>query len=150
MDIDEIMKLLPHRYPFLLVDRVTYLDDKRVEGYKNVSVSEPFFAGHFPGYPIMPGVMVTEAMAQLCGVMLMKNNVHLRDKLPLFLGIHSARFRRQVRPGDVLLMTGKIISEKGGFFKLEAKAFVGDEMTCEAILVVGWGPSIKSLQPAQS
>ena len=140
MDIDEIRKLLPHRYPFLFVDRITYMDDKRVEGIKNVTSSEPFFAGHFPNYPIMPGVLIAEALAQTCGVMLLNNHPELRSRVPLFLGIDRARFRRPVRPGDTLKMTAEIMTQKSMIWKVEAKALVGDELACYAILTVGWGP----------
>jgi 3-hydroxyacyl-[acyl-carrier-protein] dehydratase len=139
MDIDEIRQLLPHRYPFLMVDRITRLDEKSVEGYKNVTVNEPFFAGHFTNYPIMPGVLVVEALAQTCGVMLMKNRPELRTKVPLFLGIENARFRRPVRPGDVLRMTGEILSEKAGIYKLSTQARVDESVVCTATLIVGWG-----------
>jgi 3-hydroxyacyl-[acyl-carrier-protein] dehydratase len=140
VEIDEIMELLRHRYPFLLVDRITRLDEKVVEGYKNVTINEPFFSGHFPGYPIMPGVLVIEALAQTAGVMLMKNNPDLRSSTPLFLGIEKARFRRQVRPGDVLHMTCEIVSRKMMIWKLKATAMVSGEVMCAAELLVGFGP----------
>ena len=142
MDIDEIRKLLPHRYPFLFVDRITHLDEKRVEGIKNVTSNEPFFEGHFPEYPIMPGVIVLEALAQTCGVMLMNNYPELRKRVPLFLGVDDARFRRPVRPGDILRLTGEITARKSIIWKIAAEAFVGDELVCRAILTVGWGEEI--------
>jgi len=137
MDIDEIKKLIPHRYPFLLVDRITRLDERSVEGYKNVTVNEPFFPGHFPDYPIMPGVLIVEALAQTCGVMLAHFHPELRDRRPLFLGIEKARFRKPVRPGDVLRLTGEIVSQKINIWKFAGQAFVGDELACEATLLVG-------------
>jgi 3-hydroxyacyl-[acyl-carrier-protein] dehydratase len=139
MDVDEIKKLLPHRYPFLFVDRITQLDATRVEGCKNVTINEPFFVGHFPDFPIMPGVLILEALAQTCGVMLLHNNPEKREKLPLFLGVDRARFRKPVRPGDVLRLTGEIVGQKDGVCKLSAKAFVGDILACDAVLTVGWG-----------
>lgn len=141
MDIDEIRKLLHHRYPFLLVDRIVKLDDKTIEGYKNVTINEPYFAGHFPDYPIMPGVLVIEALAQTCGVMLLNNHPELRSKTPLFLGIERARFRKQVRPGDVLRMTCEIVSRKVMVWKVRAHASVEGEAVCEAELLVGFDGS---------
>lgn len=138
MDIDGIRKLLRHRYPFLLVDRITLLDERRIEGYKNVTANEPFFAGHFPDYPIMPGVMIAEALAQTCGVMLLHNHPELRKRIPLFLGIDRARFRRPVRPGDVLRLTGEIITRKANIWKLACQAFVGEDLVCDAELTVGF------------
>jgi beta-hydroxyacyl-ACP dehydratase FabZ len=142
MDIDQIRELLPHRYPFLFVDRITHLDDKRVEGFKNVSVNEPFFGGHFPGFPIMPGVLIIEALAQTSGVMLMNNYPELRKRVPLFLGVDKARFKRPVRPGDVLKLEAEIVQRKSMIWKIEARAMVGDELACQASLIVGWGEEI--------
>ncbi|MEO0108337.1 MAG: 3-hydroxyacyl-ACP dehydratase FabZ [candidate division WOR-3 bacterium] len=138
MEIDEIRKLLPHRYPMLLVDRITHLDQQRVEGYKNITATEPFLTGHFPGYPIMPGVLIAEAIAQTVGVLLMVNYPEYRTRMPMFLGIDRARFRRPVRPGDVLHMTGEILSHRATFWKVRGSARVAGELTCEAELLVGF------------
>ena len=103
LNTHEIMKMLPHRYPFLLVDRIVELEEgKRVVGIKNVTINEPFFQGHFPGHPIMPGVLIIEAMAQVSGILAMLTDKISNDKVTYFTGIDNARFRKPVVPGDVL------------------------------------------------
>lgn len=131
-DIKEIVKILPHRYPFLLVDRILELDlDKGyILGQKNVTINESFFQGHFPDAPIMPGVLILEALAQTGGVL-----VHLKNEIPkiaVLLNINNAKFRTPVRPGDVLLLKGEGIhfSSKGGRVKVEAR--VNDKIAAEA------------------
>lgn len=135
-DIREILDVLPHRYPFLLVDRITSYENSRcIEGYKNVSFNEPFFQGHFPGDPIMPGVLIVEAMAQV-GAMLMTENVpDYKNKLILFLGIDDVRFRRPVRPGDRLDMRVEITRFSLRASKLKAVAKVGDQEAARATLL---------------
>ncbi len=136
--IKDIMKFLPHRYPFLLVDRVLETEpQKRIVAIKNVTINEPFFQGHFPGEPIMPGVMIVEAMAQTWGILLMSGgeldvskNMNIR-----FLGIDSCRFRRAVVPGDQLRFELEAIAVKRGIWKFQGKAFVGDEIAAEAVLM---------------
>ena len=145
MDIDGIRKLLRHRYPFLLVDRITRIEPRSVEGIKNVTINEPQFVGHFPDYPIMPGVMVIEALAQVSGVLILETTPELRSHVPLFLGIDRARFRRAVRPGDVLRLTAETMNRKANIWKLACKAYVGDELACEAELVVGFNTAVKAL-----
>jgi 3-hydroxyacyl-[acyl-carrier-protein] dehydratase len=135
LDIHEIMKLLPHRYPFLLVDRIVELEaGKRVVGIKNVTINEPFFQGHFPGHPIMPGVLIIEAMAQVGGVFAIVSDKIGNDKVTYFAGIDNARFRRPVVPGDVLRIELEIINCKRGLYCFQGKAFVGDALVAEAEL----------------
>ena len=131
----EIRELIPHRYPFLLVDRIEELEPGvRAVGIKNVTQNEPFFQGHFPDYPVMPGVLVVEAMAQVGAVGVMAGGEH-KDKLALFAGIDGVRFRRQVLPGDVLRMEVEIERLKGRVGRGRGRATVGDERVCEAELM---------------
>ena len=131
----EIRGLIPHRYPFLLVDRIEELEPGvRAVGTKNVTQNEPFFQGHFPDYPVMPGVLIIEAMAQVGAVGVMAGGDH-SDKLALFAGIDGVRFRRQVLPGDVLRMEVEIVRLKGRVGRGKARATVGDERICEAELM---------------
>ena len=131
----EIRELIPHRYPFLLVDRIEELEPGvRVVGVKNVTQNEPFFAGHFPDYPVMPGVLIIEAMAQVGAVGVMAGGEH-RDKLALFAGIDGVRFRRQVLPGDVLRMEVGIERLKGRVGRGKGRAMVNGERVCEAELM---------------
>lgn len=135
LTITEIQKLLPHRYPFLLVDRVLeWVPGERVVGIKNVTVNEPFFQGHFPGRPIMPGVLIIEAMAQVGGIILMQTE-GLTGKLSLFAGIDKARFRRQVIPGDQLLIRAELLKIKGRFGKIQAQAEVEGQLAAEGELM---------------
>jgi 3-hydroxyacyl-[acyl-carrier-protein] dehydratase len=131
----EIRDLIPHRYPFLLVDGIEELEPGvRAVGIKNVTQNEPFFQGHFPGYPVMPGVLIIEAMAQVGAVGVMAGGDH-RDKLALFAGIDGVRFRRQVVPGDVLRMEVEIERLKGRVGRGRGRARVGDERVCDAELM---------------
>ena len=131
----EIRELIPHRYPFLLVDRIEELEPGvRAVGTKNVSQNEPFFQGHFPDYPVMPGVLIIEALAQVGAVGVMAGGEH-RDKLALFAGIDGVRFRRQVLPGDVLTLEVEIGRLKGRAGRGTGRATVGDERVCEAELM---------------
>lgn len=131
MDIREIMDILPHRYPFLLVDRVIELEaGKRAVGIKNVSMNEPFFQGHFPNYPVMPGVLIAEALAQLGAVAVLSCDEY-RDKLPVFAGMDKFRFRRQVMPGDQLRLEADIIRLRGTIGKGSVKATVEGEVAAE-------------------
>ena len=119
MDIQEISAILPHRYPFLLVDRILEIDPgKRIVGLKNVSVNEPFFQGHFPNHPIMPGVLIIESMAQVGGVLAYKSSKENEGKLVFFLGIDKAKFRRPVYPGDQLRIEVTVIRERPPYWKL--------------------------------
>ena len=130
-----IRELIPHRYPFLLVDRIEELEPGvRAVGLKNVTQNEPFFQGHFPDYPVMPGVLIIEAMAQVGAVGVMAGGDH-EDKLALFAGIDGVRFRRQVLPGDVLRMEVEIVRLKGSVGRGKAKATVNGERVCEGELM---------------
>lgn len=143
MEIDDIQKILPHRYPFLLIDRVTNFTDKKIEAIKNVTVNEPFFRGHFPDYPLMPGVLMIEAMAQAAGILIVNlsgQETLSKDTLPLFLGIERARFKRKVRPGDQLKILCEITTLKGNIAKVAGQIYVGEELTCEAELLLGFTP----------
>jgi 3-hydroxyacyl-[acyl-carrier-protein] dehydratase len=132
MEIEEIKSLIPHRYPFLLVDRVLELGEDRITAVKNVSVNEPFFNGHFPGAPIMPGVLQVEALAQTGCIMMMKEKVDDPEKtLIVFTGIKNAKFRRQVVPGDVLRLEVELGAMRRNFVTMHAKATVDGEVTCE-------------------
>lgn len=132
MTIEQIKAVLPHRYPFLLVDRVLELDEERILTVKNVSVNEPFFNGHFPGAPIMPGVLQVEAMAQSGCILMMKQKVEdPSKKLIVFTGIKGAKFRRQVVPGDVLRMEVILSGMRRNFATMVGKATVDGELACE-------------------
>lgn len=131
LDINQIKQLLPHRYPFLLVDRVTYVEPGlKAQGYKNLTANEQFFEGHFPFKPIMPGVLMVEALAQLgCIAILMKDE--FKGALGVFTGIDGLKFRTMVQPGDRLDMEVELIKMKGPIGKLKALAKVGDKVACE-------------------
>ncbi|NLA75000.1 MAG: 3-hydroxyacyl-ACP dehydratase FabZ [Deltaproteobacteria bacterium] len=136
----DIVKLLPHRYPFLLVDRVTeYESFKRIVGYKNVTANEEFFQGHFPGDPIMPGVLIIEAMAQTGGIlsrlsMMDGKEGQVEPRLMIFLGLDNVRFRRQVVPGDQLKFIVETLRTGSKIWKLAGKAFVDEELVAEAVM----------------
>jgi beta-hydroxyacyl-ACP dehydratase FabZ len=135
LDAFAIQKILPHRYPFLLVDRVIELVPmERVVGIKNVTQNEPFFPGHFPGHPIMPGVLVIEAMAQTGGIMLMNNQATAGDKLMYFTGIESAKFRKPVRPGDQLRIEMQMLKFRAPLCRMTGRALVDGQVVCEAEL----------------
>ena len=153
MDIIEIQKLLPHRYPFLMIDGIEEMERlKRIVGVKNVTINEAHFQGHFPGKPIMPGVLIIEAMAQTGGLLLLLEIPDREKKLLYFVAIDGARFRRPVVPGDQLKVEVKVISWRGDFCKLEGKARVNGEVAAEAILMckmVDREPEVKPLEPAK-
>ena len=131
LNAKDIMKILPHRYPFLLVDRIEEIEEgKRAVGIKNVSANEPFFQGHFPGNPIMPGVLIVEAMAQVGAVAILSSDEY-KGKLALFAGIDKLRFKKQVIPGDVLKMDVELINMKMGIGKAKASASVDGETVCK-------------------
>jgi len=138
MDIHEILKHLPHRYPFLLVDRVLEVNPgKAIKALKNVTINEPFFVGHFPHRPVMPGVLILEAMAQTAGLLAFSDdkNKHDPNSVIYFAGIDGARFKRPVEPGDQLVMDVEILRQKAGIFKFKATARVGEDVACEAELM---------------
>lgn len=134
IDVREIMRYLPHRYPFLLVDRVIDFEaDVRIRAIKNVTINEPFFAGHFEGYPVMPGVLIVEALAQAAGVLSIRSKgERAENELYFFVGIDNARFKRQVVPGDQLTLEVEQLSVKRGIAKYAARALVDGQVACEA------------------
>ncbi|MEZ5700986.1 MAG: 3-hydroxyacyl-ACP dehydratase FabZ [Burkholderiaceae bacterium] len=138
MDIHQILKLLPHRYPILLVDRVLEIDPgKRIKAIKNVSINEPFFLGHFPHRPVMPGVLMLEAMAQAAAILSFDAMGKTLDdnSVYYFAGIDAARFKRPVEPGDQLLMDVTLERSKAGIFKFKGKCLVDEAVVCEADLM---------------
>ncbi|MFN7695360.1 MAG: 3-hydroxyacyl-ACP dehydratase FabZ [Burkholderiales bacterium] len=137
MDIHEILKRLPHRYPILLVDRVLSVDKQRIKALKNVSINEPQFLGHFPHRPVMPGVMILEAMAQAATLLaLFSADTVLDDKsVVYFAGIDAARFKRPVEPGDQLILDVELTRSKAGIYKFAGKAWVGTDLAAEAELM---------------
>ncbi len=134
-DINAIQKILPHRYPFLLVDKIIHLElDKKVIGVKSVTINEPFFQGHFPGQPVMPGVLIIEAMAQTGGILMLNSVDDPAEKLVFFMGIDKAKFRRPVVPGDQLVIETELVSRRSRFVVMKAKAKVGNKVVAEAEL----------------
>lgn len=135
LEIQEILDLLPHRYPFLLLDRVVEFERaKRLVAIKNVTINEPFFQGHFPGYPIMPGVLVIEAMAQAGGILMMSEFPDRHSKLVVFTGIERAKFRRPVTPGDQLRFEIEVLAFRSRAGRMQGKATVDGKLACEATL----------------
>jgi 3-hydroxyacyl-[acyl-carrier-protein] dehydratase len=136
LDINEIMKILPHRPPFLLVDRITEMEaGKRIVGLKNVSINEPFFPGHFPGHPVMPGVLIIESMAQVaCILAILSSDESVRSKVTYFAGIDNAKFRKPVFPGDQLRLELEAVNCKRGIWYFNGRAFVDDKLVTEADL----------------
>ena len=137
IDVREIMKIIPHRYPFLLVDRIESLKEgEEIVGIKNVTINEPFFAGHFPGNPIMPGVLIIEAMAQVGGVLAFHSSPkEWAGSLVYFMGIDKVRFRKPVVPGDQLRLKLTTIRQKQKVFKMRGEAYVGGTLVAEAELM---------------
>jgi 3-hydroxyacyl-[acyl-carrier-protein] dehydratase len=132
VDINEIKTIIPHRYPFLLVDKVLEMEEgQRVVGLKNVTINEPFFQGHFPDYPVMPGVLIIEALAQV-GAIAVLGKEENRGKIGFLAGVDKCRFKRQVKPGDQLRLEVEIIRVKGPIGKGKATATVDGELACEA------------------
>ncbi|MCL0085119.1 3-hydroxyacyl-ACP dehydratase FabZ [Thermodesulfovibrionales bacterium] len=137
VDTKEILSLLPHRYPFLLVDRVIELEpNNRVVGIKNVTINEPFFQGHFPDNPIMPGVLIVEAMAQAAGILAFKSSRTEGKKIVYFMSIEKVKFRRPVLPGDQLRLEIQVTQTRGNVWKFSGNTFVGDRLTTEAEFIV--------------
>jgi 3-hydroxyacyl-[acyl-carrier-protein] dehydratase len=136
LDVNEIQKILPHRYPFLMVDGILEMERlKRVVGIKNVTINESHFQGHFPGQPIMPGVLIIESMAQTGGLLLLQEVPDRERKLLYFVAVDGARFRRPVVPGDQLKVEMKVISWRGDFCKLDGRATVDGQLAAEATLM---------------
>ncbi|GBC65548.1 3-hydroxyacyl-ACP dehydratase FabZ [Bacillus licheniformis] len=139
LDAQQIKEIIPHRYPFLLVDRVTEVEEgKRAAGYKNVTVNEEFFNGHFPDYPVMPGVLIVEALAQVGAVALLMKEEN-RGRLAFFAGIDSCRFKKQVKPGDQLHLELEVLRFRGSIGKGKGDAKVDGEVVCEAELMFSLG-----------
>ncbi|MEH6955543.1 3-hydroxyacyl-ACP dehydratase FabZ [Neobacillus drentensis] len=139
LDIEQIKEIIPHRYPFLLVDRILEVEDgKSAVGIKNVSANEEFFNGHFPDYPVMPGVLIVEALAQVGAVAMLKKEEN-RGRLAFFAGIDSCRFKKQVKPGDQLRLEVEIIRLRGPIGKGKAVATVDGEVACEAEITFALG-----------
>ncbi|GIN90869.1 3-hydroxyacyl-[acyl-carrier-protein] dehydratase FabZ [Siminovitchia terrae] len=139
MDIQQIKEIIPHRYPFLLVDRILEIEEgKRAVGLKNVTANEEFFNGHFPDYPVMPGVLIVEALAQVGAVAMLKREEN-RGKLAFFAGIDKCRFKRQVKPGDQLHLEVEIVRVKGPMGKGKGIARVGEEIVCETEIMFAIG-----------
>lgn len=143
MDVNAIMKILPHRFPFLLVDRIVELEHgKRCVGIKNVSINEPFFPGHFPGHPVMPGVLIVEAMAQVAGIMAyLASDEETRKKVSYFIAIDSAKFRKPVVPGDQLRIEISTTLNRRGIWGVDGKAFVDGKLVTEASLKATFAPA---------
>ena len=138
MDIHQILKQLPHRYPILLVDRVLAVEPgKTIKALKNVTINEPFFVGHFPHRPVMPGVLMLEAMAQTAALLAFADDAAApgSDKVIYFAGIDGARFKRPVEPGDQLVMDVELVRHKAGIYKFKGTARVGEDIACEAELM---------------
>jgi 3-hydroxyacyl-[acyl-carrier-protein] dehydratase len=138
LDVNEIMKILPHRHPFLLVDRVTEIDHgTRIAAFKNVTMNEPFFTGHFPGHPVMPGVLIVEALAQAaCILAIVSSDESIRSKVTYFVGIENAKFRKPVFPGDQLDLEVQALSNRRGIWTFSAGARVEGKLVTEAELKV--------------
>ena len=132
MGIEDIMKVLPHRYPFLLVDRIIEMAEKRVVGIKNVTINEPFFAGHFPGHPIMPGVLIIEAMAQVGGMLLLRGIPDRQSKVVYFTSLNNVKWRRPVKPGDQLRFELDLVQVRGTMARMRGVAMVDGEIVAEA------------------
>jgi 3-hydroxyacyl-[acyl-carrier-protein] dehydratase len=151
LDINAIMRLLPHRFPFLLIDRVLEIRrTERIVAVKNVTINEPFFAGHFPGAPVMPGVLIVEAMAQAGGVLLLTEVEDRDSKLLLFTGIERAKFRRPVVPGDQLRIEVNVTAWRGNAGRMEGMAYVGDKRAAEAIISCRLVDRARALGKAES
>lgn len=135
IDIDEIMKILPHRYPMLLVDRVLECDDReRIVALKNITINEPFFNGHFPGRPIMPGVLQLEAMAQAGGILLSRQT-GIKGQVPLFMAIDKARFRRPIVPGDAMRIEVTMLNRRARVVRVQGRVLVDGQLAAEAELM---------------
>ena len=134
LDITRIQEIIPHRYPFLLVDRILDMNENRIIGVKNVTINEPFFQGHFPGHPVMPGVLILEAMAQVAGVYALSMSGN-RTKLAYFASMDNVKFRRPVVPGDQLILDVTFVKSRTKLIQIRGKALVGEEVAAEADLM---------------
>ena len=151
IDIGEILKILPHRYPFLLVDRILEMvPGQKIVGIKNVTINEPFFQGHFPQFPIMPGVLQIEAMAQVAAILAFKSREGGAGDIILLAGVDKAKFRGGVFPGDTLKITAEVIKARPPFFRLKGSCYVDEKLRCEAELMAvvqkGGTPAARTAQ----
>jgi 3-hydroxyacyl-[acyl-carrier-protein] dehydratase len=133
--LEQIKEMLPHRQPFLFVDAVTKLEPNLIEGYRDIKADEFYFPGHFPGFPVMPGVLMVEAIAQIGIILVCKVREERRGRNTLFAGVESVRFRRQVKPGERLSLTADIVSGRSSVYKIHGTAKVGDDLACEAVVI---------------
>jgi 3-hydroxyacyl-[acyl-carrier-protein] dehydratase len=148
LDIQEILGLLPHRYPFLLIDRIVEFErTKRLVAIKNVTINEPFFQGHFPDYPIMPGVLVVEAMAQAGGIIMMYELEDRTSKLVVFTGIERAKFRRPITPGDQVRIEVEVLAFRSRAGRIHGRALVDGKLACEATLTCQVVPRVRETKP---
>ncbi len=137
MDINDIKKDLPHSYPFLMIDRVEKIElDKFIEGYKNITFNEPYFTGHFPERPIMPGVMIIEALAQLSGILAMQSLPNAENNIFFLAGVTNAKFKKIVIPGDKLILKSEVVKKKSKIWKFSCTSFVDDALACSAEIMV--------------
>ena len=135
LTLEQIKEVLPHREPFLFIDAITKLEANLIEGYRDIKAEEFYFAGHFPGFPVMPGVLMVEAIAQVGILLVCEVREKRQGRKTLFAGIEKVRFRRQVLPGDRLLLSADIVSGRSSVYKIHGTAKVGDELACEAIVI---------------
>ena len=133
--LEQIKEMLPHRQPFLFVDAVTRLEPNLICGHRDINADEFYFPGHFPGFPVLPGVLMIEAIAQIGIILVCKVREERRGRNTLFAGVESVRFRRQVRPGERLLLSADIVSGRSSVYKIHGTAKVGDELACEAVVI---------------
>ena len=135
-DVNQIKSIIPHRFPFLLIDKVIYIDDSTVSGVKNITYNEPFFQGHFPGNPVMPGVLIVEAMAQLGGIFVLTTVPDPQNYWTYFLKIEECKFRRTVLPGDTLVMRCDLLEPiKRGIAKMRGRTYVGNKLVTESVMI---------------
>ncbi len=147
LDIEAIREILPHRYPFLLVDRILELEPERIVGIKNVTINEPFFAGHFPNYPVMPGVLIVEAMAQVAGVLVLKQIPDRHNKLVFLAAVEYAKFRKPVLPGDQLRIEMKVGKRKASVAKMYGQATVDGAVVAEVEVLCKLADKEPAAQP---
>jgi 3-hydroxyacyl-[acyl-carrier-protein] dehydratase len=139
-DILEILKMMPHRYPFLLLDRILIFSEDEIVGLKNVTINEPFFQGHFPTHPVMPGVLIIEALAQAGGLWAFAHAPKKERSAVYLMGLDKVRFRKPVRPGDQLILKLRLMKQRGAVFKMKGEAFVDNQLVAEAEIMATLDP----------